>query len=126
MNSKFSKIALVASAMSVAQAVTDHDNGNGGNAPCLETYALIAMNDDIGWDAHAVHGLLANDGGVVAVGNGLHTNENPEDGSKGFVVKTKGTSTCSYTTDFPSLAKDNSGCDAWDWTYSYGEKGKKA
>ena len=79
--------------MTATKAVTDHDNGMGGNAPCMDTYIAAWGDNNIGMDPHAVHGMVANDGGFVAVGEGIFNDAF----NKGFVIKSKGSSTCTPT-----------------------------
>jgi len=59
--------------------VTNHPDGHGGPAPCLESYIYVEglkhMGDDaeplniLGEIPHAYHGSMAADGAVVATGN---------------------------------------------------------
>jgi hypothetical protein len=64
----------------------DQENGLAGNAPCLDSYVGVWENTSLGYDPHAVHGILAKDGGNIAVGM---SNESESSSSKdGFIIKT--------------------------------------
>ena len=71
MQTKLAQATTVATLLlNSASAVTDHPDGLGGDAPCLESYLGMFNWNDVGGDPHAVHGLLANDKSYVAVGAG--------------------------------------------------------
>ena len=102
-----------------SKAITDHPNGLGGEAPCLQSYQGIWGDNGAGFDAHAVHGVQAADGGYYAVGNSMESEESEDIGA--FVVKTKGD--CEIDETYAVL--DGSGCNAPDWVTKYGTAGKK-
>jgi hypothetical protein len=102
-----------------SKAVTDHSNGLGGEAPCLQSYSGVWESEEVGWDPHAVHGIQAADGGYVAVGMALEEEEGSESHDS-FVVKTKGD--CIPDETYSVL--DGSGCNALDWTTRFGTEGK--
>ena len=113
MQKQLSKMGVIALLLSESKAaVEDHDNGHGGNAPCLESYTGIWENADLGYDPHAVHGIQANDGGFIAVGM---SNESETDTSKnGFILKTQGS--CTFDSKYSLMTSTGSGCDGkWEW-----------
>ena len=75
--------------------VSNYDDGTAGPAPCAPTYLAVCgeCNSKIGEDPHAVHGIEANDGGMVAAGFSMDTNGSGK--KDGFVIKTKGG--CTYS-----------------------------
>lgn len=96
--------------------VTNHDDGSGGNAPCVSKYLAVCgeCNSDIGEDPHAVHGIQAADGGILAAGFVLDGKE----GYDAFIIKTKGE--CTYDDRYNWLTKDGTGCDAYEWVTKIG------
>jgi len=79
-----------------ADSVTNHANGLGGAAPCMDSYIGIWSNENgLGIDAHAVHGIELNDKSIVAVG----TSQESEGSTvyDGFIVKTHDYTTCGST-----------------------------
>ena len=63
------KFGSVASALSTAHAdIVDHDNGIGGNAPCLESYIGVWENEIVGYDPHVDMAIPLADGGIVGTG----------------------------------------------------------
>ena len=93
----------------LAMAMTDHENGLAGNAPCLAHYSVIQD-----FDLNAMHGIQASDGGYIAVGNSAEE-------STAFVLKTKA---CKPDDVYSKISKDGKGCDTWDWITTYGDEGK--
>jgi len=102
-----------------ADSVTNHANGLGGAAPCMDSYIGIWANEDgtgLGGDAHAVHGIELNDKSIVAVGTSQE-----KEGEKvydGFIVKTHDYTTCGsiYETDgYIALEGAGTDCTNYDW-----------
>jgi hypothetical protein len=118
MQQNLSKASIFALFLDKSKAITDHSNGLGGEAPCLQSYMGVWGNEELGFDLHAVHGIQAADGGYVAVGNSLESEES--DGLYAFVVKTKGD--CLPDETYSVL--DGSGCNALDWAIRFGTDGK--
>lgn len=58
MQSKFAKAYAVASLLNSASALENYDDGIGGPAPCIESYAVVPTNA-IGADPNLVHGLIS-------------------------------------------------------------------
>ena len=100
-----------------ADSVTNHANGLGGAAPCMDSYIGIWSNEDgLGGDAHAVHGIELNDKSIVAVG----TSQEKEGDSvyDGFIVKTQDYTTCGSTYETAGyMAVEGAGteCSNYDW-----------
>ena len=68
---------------------TANPDGTGGSPPCILSYQAKWMEDDIGQDPHALHGLQAEDGSFVAVGNSIQNKSNDRTtGTYGFIYKT--------------------------------------
>ena len=141
MQSSFSKATTLALLFGSASAqITDHPDGLGGNAPCLQSYlGVFEANgswNDVGGDPHAVHGILANDKSIVAVGNGFE-NADPSagEGKRGFIVRTNAADASGTTCDYGSSAdpldmyKDltgaGAGCDKYKWATKLGAAGGK-
>jgi hypothetical protein len=117
------KLGSIASALSTTQAdIVDHDNGTGGNAPCLESYIGVWENEIVGYDPHVDMAIPVADGGIVGTGQSHNTPEDKDNDYKGFVIKTK--ANCTYDTKYPVLTPDGTGCDTWDWVTSFGTKDK--
>jgi len=100
----------------------DHDNGIGGNAPCIESYLGVWENEIVGYDPHIDMAIPVGNGSIVGTGQSHRYPELKDDDCKGFVIKTK--ANCKYDTKYPVLTPDGKGCDTWDWVSSFGQKGK--
>ena len=87
MQHKYSKASVIALLLGTAKAVEDGSNGLAGEAPCLQDYQVVFDWDVLGFDPHAVHGMLAADGGHVAVGKSLQS-DGDESSSYSFIIKT--------------------------------------
>ena len=118
MYKNLSKAFVLTLFLGKSKAITDHSNGLGGEAPCLQSYMGVWGSEQLGFDAHAVHGVQAADGGYVAVGNSLESED--AEHLDAFVVKTKG----SCFPDKTYAVLDGSGCNTYDWITRYGAAGK--
>ena len=119
--------------------MTDHPDGLGGNAPCLESYLGVFEGNgawnDVGGDPHAVHGILANDKSIVAVGNGAENADNSGEGKRGFIIRTNAAdasgTACTYDTTneildrYADLKGAGTGCNNYKWATKLGDAGGK-
>ena len=72
MQTKLAQATAVATLLlNSASAITDHPDGLGGNAPCLEQFNIVSEGEAVGGDPHLTHGLIANDKSNVGVGSAL-------------------------------------------------------
>ena len=133
MQSKFAKAsAVVGLLLNSASAITDHPDGLGGPAPCLDSYAVVKAADAVGGDPHLCHGLAANGGGHVGVGSSKTKGEDfgSGDGFRGLIVRTN--ANCNYdTTDnildrYPVLDGAGSACTNYKWATKLGGTGLNA
>ena len=94
MQNKIAKIsAILCLLVNSVITVTDHSDGLGGDAPCVESYLGVFNGTNYrkdGVDEYAnveglVHGILADDNSVVAVGHG---------NGLGFIIRTN--AGCTY------------------------------
>lgn len=106
--------ALIGSAIA---DVDNNDDGTGGNAPCMTHYNAVCgeCNSDLGEDPHAVHGLQATDGGLLAAGFNVDT----AGGFDAFIIKTKAGCT-SYDDQFSWLTEDGTDCSGYEWVTKIG------
>ena len=120
MQHKLQKAITLSLFLGKSQAVTDHANGMGGDAPCLEYYQAIWEGEALGYDPHAVMGLQASAGGYIAVGAGLESEE--AETALSFVLKTKGD--CTPDSAYTILTSGESDCTGLDWVTKFGTSGK--
>ena len=110
MQSKITQASTIACLLfNFARAIEDTETGLGGPAPCIESYLGVLESsgawDDIGGDPHAVHGLLAQDKSIVAVGGGMTKIDDDSGGRRGFIIRTN--TADSGTTCYQSTSSDN-------------------
>ena len=133
MQSKFAKASAVVGLLlnSASAAITDHPDGLGGPAPCLDSYAVVKAADAVGGDPHLCHGLAANGGGHVGVGSSKTKGEDfgSGDGFRGLIVRTN--ANCiyngpNYTDRYPVLDGAGSDCKNYKWATKLGDTGLNA
>lgn len=134
MQSKLAQAGVIASLLmnTSSAAITDHADGLGGNAPCIESYAVVTAADAVGGDPHLCHGVYADDGGVVAVGSSLNKGEGfgSGDGFRGLIVRTN--AGCNYDTSdnildrYPVLNGSGSDCKNYKWATKLGDSNLNA
>jgi len=102
-------------------------DGTGGSPPCILSYQGKWMEDDIGQDPHALHGLQAEDGSFVAVGNSIQNMSGDRtSGTYGFIYKTQ--PNCQPDSGNPTVyyGVDGQGeeCTNYSWVSKFGDIGK--
>ena len=123
--------AVVSLLLNSASAVTDHADGLGGDAPCIESFLGVFEDQwgSVGGDPHAVHGIFANDKSIVSVGGGFENSDNTG-GRMGFIIRTNAgctyDSSSTYLGRFKELTGSGTGCDQYKWATRVGASGKKA
>ena len=92
MQTKLAQATAVATLLlNSASAITDHPDGLGGNAPCLEQFNIVSEGEAVGGDPHLTHGLIANDKSNVGVGSALRDLEPSGFGAqpyRGLIIRT--------------------------------------
>jgi len=92
MQTKLAQATAVATLLlNSASALTDHPDGLGGNAPCLEQFSVVSEGEAVGGDPHLTHGLIANDKSNVGVGSALRDLEPSGFGAppyRGLIIRT--------------------------------------
>ena len=132
MQTKLAQAAAVATLLvNSASAITDHPDGLGGDAPCMEQMSVVKESASVGGDPHLTQGLLSADKSYVAVGSALKDLEPPTFGTnpyRALIIKTnpakdsipQGTD---YLEGYRTLDGAGSGANNYSWVTKLGAEG---